>query len=283
MNVVFIHRGGPGMASYRYRALIPAQQLSHINGYQCSINGGDADIAVFSKPVPEDMEIFERAKSEKVRIVVDLGDDHFHHKILGPLYRTMAERADVLVVPTEEMKKRVFENSARESMVIPDPYEEPECEPHAVGMNALWFGHKVNLPPLMPWISIIKKNGFDLRIVTGPNPPPDCVAWSPKTVKEELARANVVVLPTKPGDEYKSPNRLLNTIRAGCFAVCDPHPSYEEFKHFMWVGDIRTGLHWCKAFSEDLNRLVKRAQEHIEERYSPATIAHKWAQLLEAL
>lgn len=271
------------MASYRYRALIPAKQLSHINGYECSINGGDADVAIFSKPLPDDMEIFKTAKDQNVKTVVDLGDDHFHHQTIGPLYRKMAAEADVIVVPTEEMKKRVFENSAREATVIPDPYEEPQSEPHAVGLNALWFGHKSNITGLMPWISIAKKNGFDLKIVTGPNAPKDCINWSPSAVKQELARANVVLLPTKPGDEYKSPNRLLNAIRAGCFPICSPHPSYTEFKHFVWMGDIRTGLHWCKAFQEELNPLVKQAQEYIEERYSPATIARAWNALLEKL
>lgn len=271
------------MASYRYRALLPAKQIGFINGYQCSINGGNADIAVFSKPVSADWEIYERARAENVKIVVDLGDDHFHHHEYGPLYRKMADKADQLVVPTEEMRKRVLEHTGREALIIPDPYEEPLSEPHAVGMNALWFGHKVNIGPLLNVKKLVHKNGFNLRIVTGPQAPPDCIEWTPETIKRELAAANVVILPSKPGDEYKSPNRLLNAIRAGCFVVSAPHPAYEEFKHFVWMGDIRTGLHWCKAFAEDLNGLVAKAQAYIEERYSPAQIARQWAALLEAL
>lgn len=282
-SVVFVHRGGPEAASYRYRSLIPAKQVSRINGYECYINGGSADILVLSKVMPEDVVMAKAAKKQGCKVVVDFGDDHFNHSVYGAVYHEAAKEADLIVTASKVMADRVKTYTGRAvQAVIPDPYEEEEVEPHAVGNNLLWFGHNLNLPDLRPWTENVK--GWDFTVCTGPKRVGDfnCVRWSQLAQTEELRKANVVILPTRAGVENKTNNRLLNTIRSGAFPVCGLHPSYEEFRKLVWVGDVRTGLAWAKAFQDELNGLVKGAQDFIRERYSPAVIGHQWAEVLEA-
>ena len=262
------------MASYRYRAMIPAMECAK-HGINAKVNEGDAHIIVFSKPMLPDLDLAKKAKGNGTKVLVDFGDDHFK----TDLYRDMAEIADGLVAPTKNMAERLFQYTGKLADVIPDPYEMQLCEPHAEGNNALWFGHNTNLNDLEPWKKFL--NGYDLRIVTGPKVSEGQVKWSVESLKDELAMANVVLLPTRKGVEYKSPNRLINAVRAGCFPVCSRHPSYTEFS-MVWVGDIRTGLQWAKSQQSLLNELVKEAQEYVE-KYSPQVVGKQWAQMLGAL
>ncbi len=283
-NIVFVHRGGPESASYRYRALEPAKHVSRVNGFSCSINGGAADIIVFSKPQPDDVQMLKSAKKEGCRVVADICDDHFNREGYA-YYKDVVIGADFLIVPTQVMADRVLEHTGRlVDAVIPDAYEEDEREPHAEGDRALWFGHNANVKDLRKWMGNLKD--WDFLVLTGPRLPEDGVnsrKWSKEAQTEELSRANIVFLPTRKGAEYKTNNRLLNSIRAGCFPICAQHPSYIEFKQSVWVGDPYTGLRWVKAFRSDLNALVRQSQDYIRDKYSPQAIGSLWAKAMEAV
>ena len=265
------------MASYRYRADIPARALSEI-GFETDVNQGEADVVVFSKPMLDDLQMAHAAKKEGARVIVDLGDDHLNHPALGPLYRDMLGVADLVVTPTKEMAERIYRVSGKVPEVIPDPYEQQERAPHAVGDRVLWFGHKSNLGDLKSLMPFLAK--WDFHCVTGPEAG-KYIEWSPETVDQELWEANIVIIPTRKGAEYKSSNRLLNAVRAGCFVVAASHPAHDEFRKMLWVGNVKTGLDWVKAFQEDLNGLVEQAQAYVRETYSPSVVAARWAQVLQ--
>jgi glycosyltransferase involved in cell wall biosynthesis len=277
-NVVFIHRGHPNMASFRYRAQIPAHELGQMNGYNVQLNEGTADVVVFSKPKGEDIALAKSVKEQGCKVIADICDDHLTHQIIGPILKEMLELADTIVTPTKEMADRLYRVSGKSPVIIPDPYEYPQGPPHAVGDKLLWFGHETNLKDVKPWRSAL--NGWDLTIVTGPSPRQGALLWSQETMLYCLSQANVVILPTRKGCEFKSANRLLNAVRAGCFVVASPHPAYEEFRSMLWVGQLKTGLQWAKAFPDDLNGLVTQAQAYVREHYSPETIAKQWAQVI---
>lgn len=277
MKACFIHRSGPTLASFRYRAEIPAKAIG------ASLNGGEAQVLIFSKPTHEDLALAKDMKAEGLRIIADLGDDHFNHATWGPVYREMVQLADALVVPTENMAGRMKKYFDRKiDAVIPDPYEEPFCAPHADGERYLWFGNPVNLKDLRPWMEYLKR--VDLTIVTGKNPgfPHSYIPWSLEVQTAQLQQANIVLLPVRKGVEYKSPNRLVNAIRAGCFVVGSDHPSHKEFRQFVWTGNFSTGLKWAQHFHTDLNALVKEGQRYIE-KYSPENVGKLWTQVIEAV
>lgn len=280
--ITFIHRGGPMMASFRYRAAIPAQTLGTMNGFRSFVNEGESEVYVFSKPVADDVEIAKRAKAHGAKVIADIGDAHFEHPSFGPIYHEMVKLADAVVAPTETGADLINAHTGRVVMaVIPDPYEEALHEPHANDDKYLWFGHASNLSDLLQWMPHLK--GIDLKIVTGPNQALKIwTQWTPDVQTRSLAEANVVLLPTRKGAEYKSPNRLVNALRAGCFPVCQTHPAYAEFRKFVWVGNFVTGVRWSQHFKDDMNGLVAEGQKYVE-KYSPANVSQQWAQLLEAL
>ena len=96
----------------------------------------------------------------------------------------------------------------------------------------------------------------------------------------KLAESNVVFIPTNKGEEYKTANRLLNAVRAGCFVIAGDSPAHREFQSMLWVGDVKHGLDWTRAFPDRLNGLVAQAQAHIATKYHPKRIAELWAQVL---
>jgi hypothetical protein len=135
---------------------------------------------------------------------------------------------------------------------------------------------------LLQWSPYIKD--LDLAIVTDKNTKvPDYIPWSMEAMKENLSSRNIVLLPTMKGAEYKSPNRLVNAMRSGCFVVAQDHPAHREFRKFAWVGNFATGIRWAKHFKDQLNDLVLEGQEYIRERYSPQTIGKKWADLFASM
>lgn len=280
-SIVFVHQGA-NSATYRYRALMPAQEVSKINGFRASVNTGAGDIIVFSKPVHTDLGLAKAAKAEGAKVVVDLSDDHFSHPVIGRLYADICQHADRIVCPTEVMREIVTKNLEIEPEVIGEPYEFDELPPHADGNKFLWFGHKGNLPGLMMWKEHIKD--LDLTVVTDKNDRwPEYVPWSMEAMKENLASRNIVLLPVMKGAEYKSSNRMVNAIRSGCFVVAQDHPAYREFRKFSWVGNFATGVKWSRYFKSDLNDLVRAGQEYIRDRYSPETIGKQWASLFASM
>lgn len=280
MNVksVFVHRMGADFASYRYRAAIPAEQVGG------TVNGGEGHVYIFSKPTPDDVKLAKECKAEGVKVVADLGDDHFRHAVWGPIYVEMAKLCDALVTPTENMAGRIMKYIGRKAdVVIPDPYEEPYCAPHANGAERmLWYGNACNLGDIRPLLSFLK--GADLTILTGSNHRHtfDYVKWSKPAQTEHLQKTQLVLIPVRKGVEYKSPNRLVNAIRSGCFVVGSEHPSHMEFKRYSWVGNTLTGIRWAQHFQDELNDIVAEGQVYIE-KFSPANVGKQWAQLLDSL
>ncbi len=278
MKAVFIHRMGPEFASYRYRAAIPAEQIGG------TVNGGEAHVLIFSKPTPDDLVLAKESKAEGIKIVADLGDDHFRHPTWGPIYVELAKLADALVTPTENQAGRIMKYIGRKvDAVIPDPYEEPFTAPHANGAKRfLWYGNASNLKDLKPYMPFLKD--MPLTILTGANhkEPYDYIHWSSQAQTEQLQATNIVLLPVRKGVEYKSPNRLVNAIRAGCFVMGSEHPSHQEFRRYVWTGNLMTGVKWAQHFRHDLDEIVAEGQVYIE-KFSPANVGKQWVQLLETL
>jgi len=243
------------MASYRYRAKIPAESLG------AKINDAGADVLIFSKPLPGDELIAEEAKGHGKTVVVDFCDDHFS----TPLYQAMVKMADAVVCSTLELAYLC----PRSAFIVRDTYEFPEAEPHCNGDNLLWFGHKVNL-------HTIKDTGLPARIVCNAE---GCIPWSLETMDREFARADIVLMPATA--KYKSPNRTLEAIRQGCFVVAEPHPAINDFP--IYIGDMKEGIEWAKNNQSAANKMIRKAQRFITEKYSPATQASAWKNVLASV
>jgi len=245
------------MASYRYRALIPAKELG------ASINDFTADIMIFAKPQAIEVQIAKEAQESGKKVVVDFCDDHFDQTH----YREMLKLADAVTCPTEEMGKHIG------AQVVIDPYEFDEEAPHCRGDNLLWFGNVTNfasIERLRPRLT------SPLRMVSNA---PGCIPWSMDTMRHEFSLADIVVLPATK--EYKSPNRAVESIRQGCFVVAEPHPSLTNLP--IWIGDIPQGIEWARQNTLEANKMTLAAQDFVRSAYSPKTQASAWRRVLQAL
>lgn len=260
MNVSFIHGGGPEMASYRYRAQIPSDELS------ASLNDRDADCLIFAKPVKDDIAIADACHARGGKVIVDICDPHLHL----PHYQRLIELADAVTASTAWLATMIEQDCSRACVnVIPDPYEFDELPPHTTGSSLFWFGHKTNyysLERFLPWID-------EVRVMSNLD---GAIPWSVDGLKAELAKADIVLIPeTAP---YKSANRTVEAIRAGCFVVAEPHPSLEGIPG-IWIGDLRKGIIWARANPDLCRAQLTQSQAYVRERYSPERVGNAWRTL----
>lgn len=258
MRVTFIHRGGPKLASYRLRTAIPAQYLG------AQINTGDADVIVFSKPVPADVEVARQAKGQ-AKIVVDVCDPHDYSAIL--------QYADHVVVSSEALKEL-----HPTATVIPDPIEGDGGAPHATQKALAWVGHHSNLGGLRKWLDAVP---VPVAVCTTPGHWPGAIPWSEATQKWVYTQAGIILVPA--GNRYKSANRVAQAIHEGCFVIASNIPAYEEFKQFAWVGEYPTGIRWADHNEALLNEVVGAGQSYVRKHYSPEAIGARWKSLLDSI
>jgi hypothetical protein len=242
------------MASYRYRAHIPAHSL------QAQINCYPADVLIFAKPIECEVDFAKWAQRKGAKIIVDYCDDHFEL----PHYQEFMGIADKITCSSKELAKLC------NGMVIDDPYEFDELPPHFTNQQRLlWFGHKVNK-------ASIDRLGIDCRKVSNFD---GAIPWSIEILKDELSRADIVLMPATKG--YKSPNRTVEAIRSGCFVVAEPHPSLLGFP--IYQGDIKEGIAWATKHPKIVNQMIREAQSYISQKYSPATQASAWKKILVSI
>lgn len=276
MRVAFVGRG-LDLASTRYRVVIPAMYLQS-QGHEIT---KDAPLLVFSKSnVGRDvLDLYPKK-------VYDICDDNFDCPKRGPEYRGYAKESNAVTVNSDVMRFIVHKQTGRSATVIPDPYEREEWAP-SWGEGLLWFGHWTNVKDL-------RRSGLKATILTNPDAIPadsdtrkyldevGCVTWSPEAMDAALKAHALVVIPTGRS-MAKSANRLIESVRAGKFVVCEPLPAYEEFSEFMWVGDIREGVEWALRNPQECQDRVRYCQNYIRERFSPETIGRKWLALLSSI
>lgn len=240
------------MASYRYRAEIPARTLG------VNVNDWRAPTLVFAKPMAGDVELAERAE----RVIVDICDDHLDTE----LYQAMLAQADLVTCSTAVLASRI-----PGAQVVPDCYEFEEAMPHCSGARLLWFGHATNIKSLARVLPTIGK--YPLRIVSNAA---GCIPWSLDTMRHEFLAADIVILPATK--DYKSPNRAIEAVRQGCFVVAEPHPSLDI--PGIWIGDIAEGIRWAKHNLTEANARTLEAQRYVKSAYSPQTQASAWRKVL---
>lgn len=251
------------MASYRYRAQIPSQQL------MCPLNTWDADTIVIAKPESWHPKLLRGRIHQGKVTIVDFCDDHFQ---THPFYQELLKQADAVTCSTENMQQRIH-HLGREATVIPDPYEYPEVEPHTKGSQLLWYGHRSNLPSLFRVEKTLR--AYPLLAVSNAE---GMRQWSYEVMLEEFARADMVIMPHTQA--YKSPNRTVEAVRQGCFVVAEPHPALNAFEG-IYVGDILKGIQWAIKNPGEARIWTKRAQKYVRDHHSPIVQADAWKSLFE--
>ena len=229
-------------------------------------------------------------------IIFDICDNHFGNSELANYYKTMIGKADIVVAATGKMAD-IVKKECREELgekpivVISDPYEFPEKEPRFNWQqqeveNLLWYGHPTNIKHLQRiWndigdhnLMIITQAGTKLDVDGVPFP---VVPYSIDSLLWGFSQCDVVIIPNDGMDSAKGANRIIEAIRQGIFVVAEPCPAYQEFDKFMYIGNIKEGLKWCKANKGEIQGRIQKAQDHIREKYAPKQITEQWSKLIK--
>lgn len=269
-RVSFIHAGGPQMASYRYRAAIPAIELGAM------MNDYNASTLVFSKPLAHEILLMAEAQRRGQRVIVDFCDDHFGFMH----YQEAVKLADAVVCSTKEMQRIIKElrNIGRDSTVIPDPYEFPERHPHFNGSNLLWFGHECNRDSLQHLLDIlVDHKHLPFHVVSNLE---GAIPWSHQTMVEEFEWADMVLMPKTT--DYKSANRTVESIRQGCFVIAEPHPAIMDIPG-VWIGDIKEGIEWARTHRSEVLQRISTAQKYVMDTFTPTIVSDAWRTVIQSL
>lgn len=247
---------GANIASSRLRAAIPQRELAKLG------IGKGADVLVYGKhlvPMPVVKRFGKR--------VYDVCDDHFSDEF-SAYYVEHVTKADLVTCNSERMREIIRQYTGRDATVIPDPYESDE-KPAGMGNGLLWFGHGSNLVDLKPYLDLKPE------ILTGE-------AWSRDKQLAALEKCAAVLIPTGKS-MAKSANRLIEAVRNGRFVIAGNLPAHDEFKRWMWVGDIRDGVEWLKEYPKQAIREVSECQRYLRDKYSPEAIGRLWLNALRQL
>lgn len=184
------------LATNRYRAIIPAQQLriaGHLvdfiaaDGWQWG-SGSRPDLIILGKLLPSgSAQEFSRMSSQVlaqatraiadgVPVIADFNDDHFNHPVLGPHWVHAASLATLCTAASQAMADVVQRFTRSPVVVIPDPIASPTGTPRvfrpATGLARLlsrwipvlgpkrlklvWYGHPSNWPAMESWGSALE-------------------------------------------------------------------------------------------------------------------------------
>jgi len=313
----FVNYSGLSMASYRYRTLMPAQLLDSL-GYDVKICRADQKtvpgIYIFSKHFnPKEEYVFAKKLKDpnftaanvtsviagegnnKSIIIFDICDSHFNADNIGSYYKEMVKLADIVVCSTEKMKEVVQKHCSdseqgRNPWVILDSYEFPERTPRfnweqSDITSILWYGHPTNIKHLQRvWndlggsnLMIITKEGVQLEVDGKPFP---IVPYSIDSLLWGFAQCDITIIPNAGSNSAKGANRMIESIRQGVFVVAEPMPAYEEFRDWMYIGEIKEGIEWCRQNKAELQGRIQKAQEYIIKEYNPTKTGERWQRLI---
>ena len=252
---------GNHLASSRYRAMIPAQQL-----HKLGVDEGK-DWLVIGKHGWD----WEQETAGYGRICFDICDDHFGTK-WEPHYRLGIESANIVTCNSGEMARVIEAQTGKTAIIIPDPYEQPERQAR-INDKLLWFGHQSNLQDIVPWLEKLP----NLEVISGAKIN-GITQWSPEVMDRAFDRCGLVVIPTGKS-LAKSGNRAIESLRRGLFVVAGYLPSYADLG--IYIGDIGDGVKWALSHKEEVLYRTIRAQEYIRAEYSPERIAQLWLKALQ--
>jgi glycosyltransferase involved in cell wall biosynthesis len=259
------------------------------------------------------------ARSSRAPLFADISDDYaamgeaLGKPFLGEYQRRVLELFRI-VVPCAALRDSFATRSRFEASVIEDPFESDESPPsrvareHGDRLNLTWFGGlaQINRPGLSAAFRALagefRSHPTDLEMVgnadarslaehiateiraVAPQWTLRYTVWSLEATRAAIDRSDFVVLPQETGTSWgrvKSHNRLVETIRRGRLALAAPIPSYRELERHAWVGEpFADGLRWALANPDAAIERVTTGQRYVAERFAPATIARKWANLL---
>lgn len=287
IKVNYVTQENESAASYRLRIALPLLNFSeNIVPVLSDKPDLSADIFVFQKHFGGNQALVDAAilRDMGKTVVFDVAGDHFDKELQG-FYKEMCRQAAYITVPTEDMAIRVKEHTGKTAWVIPDAasFTQQPVYLRETGNPVLgWHGHCSNIFTLLPHIQYIKNkviiitnNTHSIRR-TPSNV--DLVEWNLQTVEKALAKADIVFIPQndKQAATNSSPNRIVDSIRAGKFVVTNNELLKQEFGEFIFIGDLEDGIKYYVTYPDFVKEAILAGQKYINETYSPKVVGQLW-------
>jgi glycosyltransferase involved in cell wall biosynthesis len=300
-------------ASSRLRAQYPVEILQEHGWSNIAIGPADrADIAVIAQSA--DNPVMEKLKANKEQFVVyDVCDRYFENprQFKRPdgevnsqtRFEELIERADLVTVPTSEMKVEIAQRYPHKPVVhMPEPIDYNARRHPLVPLKArtvLWFGNpdRGNFESSRWLIEHLRdRHGYTPLIVSRPgffrkNHPelvPHVVEWSHEAMQNAFAKADLAVVTHSAEEQTKSPNRLVTTVIHGLPVLVSGSASCGEIMNAAGMGFavVSTTDQLDRAMikiEDPLRRkpFVEKLQRHLLENFGRPAIAVAYRDLFE--
>ncbi len=257
-----------GHAGFRYR--VDAPMRLHGLDYVLGIPG---DVTLMFRSISH--HNFKQLKEFKFKSVYDITDFHLDkdHE-MGVIQRSIVMHATSITVSSKKLQERLYKDYRLKSEVIEDCYTNEEWLPSIPNDNIVWFGHPSNANSLRPYLKLDKLIVCSKNIETS-----KLIEYSEKT-ELQLLKDNGLVLLTS-NNPMTNGNRIIRALRAGKFIITPNFnvEAWNEFKDFIWQGDVSEGIRWALANRDEALWKVKLGQDYIREKFSPVTISNMWREL----
>lgn len=298
-------------ATGRLRCIYVADMLSEPPARSARL-GYDpaADVVVISQ-LADDDTYFKLVNNSNQFVIYDICDRYYADpRVVGGVhaqkrFRELAERANVIVVSTLELKKELYSLSIDKPIVhIPDGIDFQEVKNNRGESRTLaevktvgWFGNpgRGNFESAMWVLKGALQLNKDVKIITDKNrlkKYPEfyryAEEWRYDTFLSMLSQCDVVVVTHAKDEQNKSPNRLLTAVVRGVPVLVSSSKSCEEILHEAGLGwavindndDLENALRLLsyRAVREMYLKLVSAI---IERRYGYAAIKRRYADLLD--
>lgn len=274
---------------------------------------GDLSAAAASQ-----LALARRLKDGGARILMDLCDNLFADA-RGELARPLLALCDAVTCNTDAMAEVIARETGKAALVVGDPVEGARGEarfdspqPGVVArlrgarpraLKLLWFAGPLSnflfLEALLPALAArARAQPLELHVVTQPYPRVlqalernaggalalRFTPWTPAVLDAAMSDCDLVLIPSRTDHALKyvvSNNRLAQSIWAGRFVIANGMPSYLEFHDCAWLGaDLLEGLDWALAHPREVLARIRKGQDRVATRYSPAAIGARWESLL---
>lgn len=250
--------------SSRLRGVYAAHALDERGATETSLGyDPNADIAVVIQMCDDTM--LETLTRSGQFVVYDVCDRYFENQRIfkrpdGDVdsiarYNQLVDRADLVIVPTLELKIEVSMRHPDKAVVhIPEPVDyAPEA-----GMMAdperrtvLWFGNpdRGNFESARWMLDRLRdQHGYRVKLVSRksffrkyPDFDAEIEEWSPEAMKQGFADASLCVVSHAEGEQTKSPNRLIAAVMHGLPTLIHNSTSCEQLLHSADGADAIVG------------------------------------------
>lgn len=306
------------LASRRYRAAIPSRVIArHIPVHFTTFSAVDqghfsvqtGDLVIVTKFIAATYHaIITLVQARGGQAILDLCDNLFIRDGVREDIIAGCRSADRVIVPTRGLADIVRDKTGCLATVIGDPFEGPEQAPRfAPAPNMLriaWFGSTGNLDGIAEEIAQLTLRKTDPRVyrfsltsiinearhrqlaalaARRPDIQISATQWRPERTWANLAAADLVFLPSQATDFHriKSPNRLIEGLRAGRWVIAHPLESYQAFAPWAAITeDFDAAVRWALDHPADVLERITAGQDYIRQNFDVEAIGGLWLDTL---